>query len=129
MHAVLAVLDDLEGLERMADRAFDRLVGSGDFSYRQLVTLIDTIIDRKAAELGASLRPATGPNRTVEIGDDLNQLASPRERATTAPRHPVFFRYKAAVRENQRQAAENTRLTQFYTGEITSLSREYATET
>src|ERR1700693_1727352 len=129
MHAVLAALDDLEGLERMADRAFDRLVGSGDFRYRQLVKLIDTIMDQKAAEVGAGLRPSTGANPAVEIGDDLNQLASPRERATTAPRHPVFFRYKSAVRENQRQAAENTRLTQFYTAEITSLSHEYATET
>ena len=127
--AVLAALDDLGALERMADRAFDRLVGSGDFSYRQLVKLIDTIIDRKAAELGANLRPAAGPKPAVAIGDDLNQLASLRERATTAPRHPVFFRYKSAVQENQRQAAEITRLTQFYTGEITSLSHEYTTET
>jgi hypothetical protein len=127
--AVLAALDDLEGLERMADRAFDRLVGSGDFSYRQLVKLIDTIMDQKAVELGANPRPSTAPNPAVEIGDDLNQLASLREHATTAPRHPVFFRYKSAVSENQRQAAENTRLTQFYTDEIASLSREYATET
>jgi len=47
--AVIARLEDLEDLGTSRRPAFDRLVGSGDFSYRQLVKLVDTTISRKAA--------------------------------------------------------------------------------
>jgi hypothetical protein len=127
--AVIARLEDLEDLERLADRAFDRLVGSGDFSYRQLVKLVDTAISRKAAELRATLRPplrdVTG---TVEIGADLEVLTSRRERPTEAPRHPVFFRYKSIAWENEDLKSEITRLTRFYTNEITHINDAYRAE-
>jgi hypothetical protein len=54
--AVLARLDDLDSLERMAHRAYERLVGSGDFNYRAFVKLIDDTIARKAQQLGLMLR-------------------------------------------------------------------------
>jgi hypothetical protein len=127
--AVIARLEDLEDLERLADRAFDRLVGSGDFSYLQFVKLVDTTISRKAAELGSTLRPPLRDDPgTVEIGADLEVLTSRGERPTEAPRHPVFFRYKSLAWENGDLKSEITRLTRFYANEITHINDAYQAE-
>jgi hypothetical protein len=125
---VLARLEDVDGLERMTDRAFDRLIGSGEFSYRRFVELIDRTISRKAEELAITLRSARGDTRDHEIGADFTRLASFSEYPTKQPRHPVFFRYKLISQDKDLLTKENARLIQFYTKEITQLSNRYITE-
>ncbi len=118
--SVLSRLDDLEGLEAMADRAYDRLVASGDFSYQQFVKLIDRTIMRKATELGIPLRPPRGGCGDADF--DLAALASLRERPTTAPRHFAVFKCKQLEHENGILRKEIARLDQVYTAEIARLN-------
>lgn len=117
--AVLARLDDLHSLERMADRAYDRLVGSGDFSYRAFVALIDDTIARKAQELGLTL-PAVPRGSSRAEFDPAG--AGLRELPTNRPRHFALFRCKQLEHENRLQAAEIARLNRLYTAEIARLN-------
>jgi hypothetical protein len=98
--AVLARLDDLAGLERMAERAYRHLVGSRRFHYRGFIELIDAALEEKAAELSLSLRSADADSQTLEIGCDPAMLADLREEPTRRPRHFVFYHYKRIAREN-----------------------------
>jgi hypothetical protein len=118
--AVLARLDDLDSLERMADRAYDRLVGSGDFSYRAFVELIDDIIARKAQELSLALRAVPRGSSRAEF--DPAAVAGLREVPTNRPRHFALFRCKQLEHENRLQAAEIARLDRVYTAEIARLN-------
>jgi hypothetical protein len=118
---VLSRLDDLEGLEAMADRAYDRLVGSGDFSYREFVRLIDRTIMRKATELGVPLRLPRGGSGHSDF--DLAALVSLRERPTNAPRHFAVFKCKQLEHENGVLRKEIARLDQVYTTEIARLNK------
>ena len=118
--AVLARLDDLDGLERMADRAYDRLVGSGDVSYRAFVNLIDATIARKAREIGVALREA--PRRSGPAEFDPATVAGLKELPTNSPRHFALFRCKQLEHENRLQAAEIARLDRVYTAEIARLN-------
>lgn len=118
--SVLSRLDDLDGLEAMADRAYDRLVASGDFSYQQFVKLIDRTIMCKATELGVPLRPPRGGCGDADF--DLAELASLRERPTSAPRHFAVFKCKQLEHENRILRGEIARLDQVYTTEIARLN-------
>ena len=89
--AVLARLDDFDALERMAERAHQHLVGSGQFSYGRFVGLIDATIARKAKELGLSLRSTRSDTDISVTGIDAEAFASFRERPTATPRDPVDF--------------------------------------
>jgi hypothetical protein len=97
--AVLDQLNDTAGLEQLADRAYGRLVGSGEFTYARFTQLIDETIACKAAELGVPLRPAG----EIAVAD----TAAPhlRELPTRMPNDPVVFLYK------------------FYSAEIARLNR------
>ena len=87
--AVLDRLRDTAGLEQMAERAYRRLVGSGEFSYARFIQLIGDTIDRRAAELGLALRP------TAEIAaPDAPAALHLRELPTRVPNDPVVFLYK-----------------------------------
>ena len=118
--SVLSRLDDLEALEAMADRAYDRLVGSGEFSYQQFVELVDRIILRKAGELGVPLRPPQG--RSEQGNFDPTAFASLRERPTNAPQHFALFKCKQLTRENRLLIEEIARLNHVYTAEIARLN-------
>jgi hypothetical protein len=110
--AVLARIDDLDRLEDLAERAYNRLVGSGDFSYRRLVQLIDQSIFRKAVELGLKLRLPWAPADGTESCGEAATLFTLREYPAKTPRHSVFFRYKLMARhqaETARQQAEIAR--------------------
>ena len=87
--AVLAQLDDVDGLEKLADRAYRRLVGSGEFTYSRFVGLIDETIGRKTAELGLALRPPRG------FSADAAGAATSMHRAlpTRLPNDPIVFLY------------------------------------
>jgi hypothetical protein len=144
--AVLARLGDLEGLERLADRAYDRMVGSGEFSYRRFVELIDACLFRKAAELGLALRPPGDHAGGAAAIPGFAALTALRESPTRAPLHPVFFRYKIVARlqaeigrlreeidrlraEFGHQQREFTRVSASHGVEIAQLRTFHATET
>jgi hypothetical protein len=118
--AVLARLDDLDALERMADRSYDRLVGSGEFNYRNFVKLIDDIVVRKAQEIGVALRKAERRPGPAEF--DPAKTAGLQELPANSPRHFALFRCKQLERENRLQTAEITRLDRVYTAEIARLN-------
>jgi len=118
--SVLSRLDDLEALEAMADRAYDRLVGSGEFSYRQFVELIDRTILRKAGELGVPLRLPQGGSGYGNF--DPAAFASLRERPTNAPQHFALFKCKQLAHENRVLREEIARLDRVYTAEIARLN-------
>ena len=58
--AVLARINDLDGLEQMAARAYDRLIGSGELSYRRFAKFIGDTARRKAEERGVKMRKPFG---------------------------------------------------------------------
>ncbi len=120
--AVLARLDDLDALERMADRAYDRLVGSREFSYGRFARLVSDTIVRKAGELGVRLRPPSGHFG----GEGFDPMAEVdlRERPTPAPRHSAICYYRRMVRQSQVYSDEVERLR----GVITSQSEAYTAE-
>lgn len=118
--SVLSRLDDLAALEAMADRAYDRLVASGDFSYWRFVQLIDCTILRKAGELGVPLRLPQG--RSGHGDFDPGALASLTERPTSAPQHFALFKCKQLGHENRLLREEIARLNQVYTAEIARLN-------
>jgi hypothetical protein len=119
--AVLARLDDLDSLERMADRTYDRLVGSGDFSYRRFVKLIDDTIARKAREIGVALRAA--PRGSSRANLDPAAFPGLRELPTDGPRHFALFRCSQLEHQNSLLAAEIARLNQVYIAEIARLNQ------
>jgi hypothetical protein len=118
--SVLSRLDDLEALEAMADRAYDRLVVSGEFSYRQFVELIDRTILRKAGELGVPLRLPQGGSGYGNF--DPAAFASLGERPTNAPQHFALFKCKHLARENRLLREEIARLNHVYPAEIARLN-------
>ena len=61
--AVLERLQDVDGLERMAERTYRHLVASGEYAYRRFAKLVDDTVARKAEELGQGLRVPMGRSR------------------------------------------------------------------
>jgi hypothetical protein len=123
--AVLRRLQDVEALERMADRAYDRLVASGEFSYRRFVQLVEDTIRRKAAELGVPLRPPTGEFGPTEFGVLLARLTEFREAPTVAPRHPAFFLYQDLAKQNAYLTKELERQNGYYSAELDRVNTYY----
>ncbi len=123
--AVLARLDDLDRLEDLAERAYNRLVGSGDFSYRRLVQLIDQSIFRKAVELGLKLRLPWAPADGTESCGEAATLFTLREYPAKTPRHSVFFRYKLMARHQAETASQQAEIAR-QQGEIAQQQDEIA---
>ena len=137
---VLGRLEDLDELERMADRAYDRLVGSGEFGYRRFVRLVEDTIRRKAAELDVPLRAPAGRFGPTEFGVELKSLTEGREQPTVVPRHPALFLYRDLLQQSRLYAEridylndyiekqnkfvteEIARLNGFYSGHINHLN-------
>ena len=127
--AVLGRLGDVDALDRMAARAYDRLVGSGEFSYRRFAKLIDATVVRKAQELGVQLRPPTGRSHPADANADLMALTDLREGPTEAPRHFALFHCKHLGQQNILLTNEIARLNQVYTAEFVRLNTVLKTET
>jgi hypothetical protein len=126
--AVLAQLDDLEGLSRMAQRAYDRLVGSAEFSYRRFAGAVDETIRRKAKELGIVLRVPRYERDVAQPVFDPTEIASFREQPTASPRHSAIFWCKQLARENVALKKEIVRLNEVYPAEIKRLNEVYPAE-
>jgi hypothetical protein len=133
--AVFAQLDDLDGLERMAERTYDRLVGSREFSYRRFAGVIDKAIRRKAREIGVPFR---GPRADYLSGNPVfgrSEFATLSEHPTVFPRDCAVFFYKQLAQENvalrketARLNAELARLDDVYSAEITRLNEVFPAE-
>jgi hypothetical protein len=123
---VLERLDDLDELESMAGRAYDRLVGAGEFSYRRFVGLVEDTIKRKAAELDVPLRQPTGRFGPAEFGIDPKGLAEYLEQPTVAPRHPAFFWYQDVLQQNRLYAKHVDYLNGYIVKQNKFLSEEIA---
>jgi hypothetical protein len=122
--AVLGRLSDLDGLAAMADRAYRRLIASGEYAYRRFVAMIDELLDKKAAELGVSLRPSSERQPKGMTGADPNALVSFEERPTETPRHFVFYEYKRAARELSRVRSQLARVYEYHAEDVARLSAE-----
>jgi hypothetical protein len=120
---VLGRLNDLEGLEKMASRAYDRLVGSGEFSYQRFVRLIDATVERKLREFGLRLR-SNRSRHSKDNGIDHATLGNLREVPTDTPRHHAIFQSRQLAQQNRQLAQQNVILTE----EITRLNRVYKAE-
>ena len=126
---VLERLQDIDELERMADRAQKRLIRSGDFSYRRFGQLIGETIARKAEELGSPLRHAAGGLNYDElspISPSISRVESP----TRSPRHPAVFFYREFLRQHEifyrDSAVETARLNSIITEQTDTYSAEIA---
>jgi hypothetical protein len=100
LDAVFGRLEDLEGLERMAHRAYEDLVRSGTFSYLQFGKFIGETAGRLAESRGLRLR---GPLDSYLQSDDFdpsrrNLLVRP----TPQQRHSAEFWAGLYARENLR---------------------------
>jgi hypothetical protein len=128
--AVLARLDDLDGLAAMADRTYRHLIASGEYSYRRFVGLIEAALERKATEMEKTLRPPLQRWQATEseMGSDPVGLASLDEEPTVRPRHVVFFQCKQAEREAARLGEAYARLSDVYSDEIARLNTVYSAE-
>lgn len=106
---VLARLDDIEGLQAMAERTYRRLVASGDFSYRSFCRLVADTVERKAAERKVPLR---GPHASLVTDDGYDPTAavSLLEHPSSAPRHPAVFFHRKITGIAELQLAEIARL-------------------
>jgi hypothetical protein len=125
---VLGRLNDLDGLEKMASRAYERLVGSREFCYQRFVRLIDATVERKLRELGARLRS----NRSRHSGDndiDHATLGNLREVPTDAPRHHAIFQSRQLAQQNVVLEEEISRLNRVYKAEILRLNTLLTSET
>src|SRR5262249_26979048 len=120
--------NDLEGLSHMARRAYDRLVGSGKFSYRRFAEAVDETIRRKAKGLGVALRAPRYERGVARPVFDPIELASFREQPTAAPRHSAIFWCKQLARENVALKEEIVRLNEVYPTEIKRLNEVYPAE-
>jgi hypothetical protein len=121
---VLSRLDDLDVLERMADRAYERLVGSGEFSYRRFVALIDSTIRRKATEIELELRSPRASRRD----ESYPATTGLQEVPTRTPRHFLLFKCRQLEHQNSSLMTELMRLNTTYAKEITRLNQVYTEE-
>jgi hypothetical protein len=94
VEAVIARLEDIDGLEAMTGRAYDRLVGSGLFGYRAFVRAISERIEARAARSSAADQgPAPGAAKAPRQAGAPASGASPLvELPTRAPKSMADFR-------------------------------------
>src|SRR4051812_48938375 len=107
----------------MADRAHQRLVASGEFSFRRFAELIGETARRKAEECGVTLRLPTGKLSRDEYSP-VASAATLLENPTVAPRHPAIFSHRQAMRQREQDLAELARLQ----SAITELNTIYTAE-
>ncbi len=118
--AVLERLQDVDGLERMAERTYRHLVSSGEYAYRRFAKLVDDTVARKAEELGQGLRVPIGRSRQEHYNPDAP--ASLLEFPTAMPRHSAVFFARHTAQLATIYAAEITRLNEVYPAEIARLN-------
>jgi len=63
---VLRQVEDIPALEAMADRTYRHLIGSGAYSYRRFVDLVDGVIERRLSEVESDLGVVTAARRGGE---------------------------------------------------------------
>jgi hypothetical protein len=99
MH-VLGRICDVAGLQAMADRTYDKLIASGEFSYKRFVEQIDWMITESAATKQRPLRePLPAP-----LGAPMTDCPALRdftERPTREPQSPLIFTFKHTVAANE----------------------------
>jgi hypothetical protein len=93
---VLSQLADLDQLERMADRTYNHLVRSGEFSYKRFVGAIDELI-------GMRLMGVTAANSIHR--SSLQVPGGNSANFSRAPGHPLDEGYAELAREYQKLAS------------------------
>lgn len=66
---VLRQVEDIPALEAMAERTYRHLIGSGAYSYRRFVELVDGVIERRLSEVESDLGMVTAARRGGEPSD------------------------------------------------------------
>ena len=126
--AVLDQVADIPALARLADRAYDHLIASGDYDYRRFVATVDETIERKHVERAGvqslGIQPAGMARVAEQPGDAL--VPTRREMPTAAPRESVYFRYKDLYFEHEWLKDEFVRETARLTEQVLLLERELA---
>lgn len=128
---VLERLTDIPALECMAERAFDHLVASGSFGYREFHRALSERVRSRLVHLSAA-RPSV-----PEVGDSpvplLDEKGRLLERPTRWPVGSVGFELRQAVAEARiyrgefdRLIAEFSRLRGIFTAELQRLGEVYA---
>jgi hypothetical protein len=98
--AVLGRLDDLEYLQGFADRAYERLVKSGDYSHRALARLLEATIeyqyplrvDPNGAAIRAQIARSSAPELRAANGRGKRRWATFAQRPTDLPRSRDFVK-------------------------------------
>ncbi|QFU15929.1 glycosyltransferase family 1 protein [Microvirga thermotolerans] len=90
---VFATLHNFKKLEQVSENAYERLVASGDFTYRKFAESIEALIRRKLALIDTP--PSTSSASHISTGSLLQENASKialggREVPTEWPRHASF---------------------------------------
>jgi hypothetical protein len=99
---VLNRLDDLEGLEEMAERAHAHLIASGTFGYRQFVRQVEDAIDPRRIEKGFRASAALDAPPSWQAADAPEAAGMPAlEVPTPMPRHPLYFQHHALLAQHQ----------------------------
>jgi hypothetical protein len=125
--SVLAQISDLDGLEKLADRAYDHLITSGNYDYRGFVQIVENAIDRTLDRINfqrnPSLTPATGERHLHELP------TGNKEQPTVRPRDPMFTHYRSLLMQYQSLEREFANETARLNKEVDRLQREFANET
>jgi hypothetical protein len=141
---VLRQIEDLDALEAMATRAYDHLIGSGDFSYRRFVHMVLKAIGERHRRLpsAVALRESPFPLRSEGHANFLTDSDLTGEYPTASPKGVVYSYYKlralalrtlqdervALLEEHQRLISEIERLNDVYGREIGRLDDVYGRE-
>ncbi len=97
---VLDQIDNIDGLNALADRAYDHLVAS-DYDYHRFVATIDDAIGRKREELAATQSLCVPQAVPLPVCQTL-LASSPTvmEEPTPVPRDVIFYQYRQLSAEN-----------------------------
>ncbi|HEV2547571.1 MAG TPA: hypothetical protein VGU20_09555 [Stellaceae bacterium] len=99
---VLNRLDDIDGLEEMAERAYAHLIGSGAFGYRQFVRQVENAIDRRRTEKGFRASAASEAAPSWQAAGAFEAAGVPVvEVPTPLPRHPLHFQHHALLGQHR----------------------------
>jgi SAM-dependent methyltransferase len=90
LEEVLGRLDDLDALAAMADRAYDHLIASGNYTYRRFVKIVDEAIEDRILALG--YRPP-GRKWRLPSAEFRSGSGADGEMPTWWPRHWMHFEW------------------------------------
>ena len=90
---VLRRVEDVPGLEAMADRAYCHLIASGAYSYRRFIELVDGVIERRLSERekGLGVVPATRRARGRSVRAAHREGSTVTEFPTVYPLDPSHY--------------------------------------